>query len=98
MGGACIGVAGAGAFGTYLDRLCLTAHGRSRSIWSLPDWYWPSGGRAPLGYHGGPRRWSRDGDRVLLRTVGRGQEFVLDAEQYPEVIPWARAFVTAPGS
>ena len=33
---------------------------------------------------------------MLLRTVGQGQEFVLDAEQYPGVIPWVRAFVTKP--
>jgi hypothetical protein len=59
VGGACTGVAGAGVFGTYHDRLCLTAHGRSRSIWSLPGWFLPSGGRTPLGYHEDLRRWSQ---------------------------------------
>ena len=94
VGGACKGVSGAGVFGTYHDGLCLTAHGRTRSIWSLPGWFYPSDDRVPLGYHGDLRRWSRDGDRALLQTVGRGQEFVLDAGQYPEAIWWARSLVT----
>jgi hypothetical protein len=95
LGGAHTGVAGAGVFGKYDDRLCLTATGKSRSIWSLPGWFFPADGKAPLGYHGDPRRWSRDGDRVLLQTVGRGQEFVLDSGVYPEVVGWAQALVTA---
>ena len=94
VGGACKGVSGAGVFGTYHDGLCLTAHGRTRSIWSLPGWLYPSDDRVPLGYHGDLRRWSRDGDRALLQTVGRGQEFVLDAGQYPEAVWWARSLVT----
>ena len=94
VGGASKGIPGAGVFGTYHDGLCLTASGKTRSIWSLPGWFLPSEGRAPLGYHGDLSRWSRDGDRVLLQTVGRGQEFVLHAEQYPEVIPWVKALVT----
>jgi hypothetical protein len=83
VGGACKGVAGAGAFGRYDDRLRLTAPGRSRSVWSLPGWFYPSTDRVPLGYHEDLRRWSRVGDRAVLRTVARGQEFVLDVEQYP---------------
>jgi hypothetical protein len=93
VGGASRGVSGAGVFGTYHDGLCLTAPGRTRSIWSLPDWFHPSGDRTALGYHGDLRRWTRAGDRALLQTVGRGQEFVLDAGQYPEAVEWARALV-----
>jgi hypothetical protein len=29
-----------------------------------------------------------DGDSVYLRTVGRGQEFVLDCDHYPESEGW----------
>lgn len=97
VGGACPGVPGAGVFGHYDDRLRLTAPGRSRSVWSLPDWFRPSGDRVALGYHGVLCRWSRDGDRVLLQTVGRGQEFVLDVAQYPEAIGWATGLVTTSG-
>lgn len=95
VGGANTGVGGAGVFRTYHDGLCLTAHGRTRSIWSLPGWFHPSDGRAPLGYHGDMRRWARDGESALLRTVGRGQEFVLHADQHPEAIRWARGLVVS---
>ena len=35
-------------------------------------------------------RWHRDKKGVLLRTVGRGQEFVLDCDYYPEVLNWIK--------
>jgi hypothetical protein len=31
-------------------------------------------------------RWQKDREGMLLRTVGRGQEFVLDATDYPGVL------------
>lgn len=80
---------GAGTFASYDDRLRLTAPGRSRSVWSLPSWFAPTPPRPPLGYHGAPDRWQADGDRLRLQSVGRGQEFVLDTEWYPEALPWA---------
>jgi len=33
-------------------------------------------------------RWRKDGDAVVLRSVARGQEFVLDCDCYPEVLAW----------
>jgi len=30
---------------------------------------------------------------VLLSSVGRGQEFVLDSSDYPEVLPWAASLL-----
>lgn len=79
---------GAGVFSQYDDRLRLTKPGRSRSLWSLPAWFAPQTSRRALGYHSDTSRWQRDGDRVDLQTVGRGQEFVLDTRSYPEAIPW----------
>ena len=76
-------IPGAGTFGTYDDHLRLTAPGQSRSVWSLPAWFAPSPPRPPLGYHSAPERWHVEGDRVHLRSVGRGQEFVLDTDWYP---------------
>lgn len=76
------------------DRLVLTAEtidgarNRRRSWWRLPDCFSPRSSVPPLSHHGDPRRWSRDGDSVILRTVGRGQEFVLDCDHYPEAIVW----------
>lgn len=90
LGGTPLGLPGAGVFRSYHDRLRLTKAGATRSVWSLPGWFEPKPGRRALGYHTEPSRWSRDGDRVALQTVARGQEFVLDAADYPEAVDWVR--------
>lgn len=78
----------AGKFRRFHEGLQLTAPDRGRSIWSLPGWFHPGETGAPLGYHADRERWAGDGDRTLLRTVARGQEFVLDAQHYPEAANW----------
>jgi len=83
------GIAGGGAFDRYGDDLRLTASGCSRSRWRLPGWFFPLDGRTPLTYHRRMSRWTASGEEVLLRSAPRGQEFVLDAGQYPEAIEWA---------
>ncbi len=83
-----LGLAGAGHFTRYDDRLRLTKEGSNRSLWSLPGWLAPGGSRPPLGYHCDLSRWRPDGDRVDLQSAARGQEFVLDTTWYPEAIPW----------
>lgn len=85
--GTTIRCSGAGRFQSYTNELCLTAPGRSRSVWRLPHWWYP---RVPscLSYHSDLRRWERHEDGVLLRCVGRGQEFVLDCEHCPEALGW----------
>ncbi len=94
LGGMEVGASGAGVFRIYRDNLRLTAPGKSRGRWSLPRWFLPTENRRPLGYHADPDRWSADGDQVLLRTVGRGQEFVLDMKEYPEAAEWVRELHT----
>jgi hypothetical protein len=79
---------GAGLFRNYSPDLQLTAPGASTSEWLLPSWFEPVEGRPPLTYHGDPIRWRRDGRWTRLRTVGRGQEFVLDVAAYPEAQRW----------
>jgi len=64
-----------------------------RSVWNRPGWLEPKPGRRALGYHTEPSRWSREGDRVDLQAVGRGQEFVLDVREYPEAFDWVRQLV-----
>jgi len=89
-----VGAPGAGVFGHYEDHLCLTAPGRRRGFWSLPGWFYPiDEGRTPLGYHRNPDLWSREGDNAQLKTMARGQEFVLDADEYPEVGAWVRGLL-----
>lgn len=79
---------GAGVFPCYSPDLRLTAPGRSRSVWQLPACFEPRPGAPSLSFHGSAKRWSREGDRVLLRSAGRGQEFVLDCDHYPGVFDW----------
>ena len=59
----------------------------------LPAWFHPRDGRSPLSLHSNPSRWSRHGQHVHLQTVGRGQEVVLAAGEYPEAVPWARNLI-----
>ena len=81
-------LAGAGVFDRFRPELQLTASPEKRlSLWSLPAWFAP-GRRKPLTYHSRRERWSPKGDRILLQTVGRGQEFVLDLDEYPEALAW----------
>lgn len=84
-----IDLPGAGLFRQYHPELCLTAPGSSRRTeWHLPRWLYPGENKPPLSYHSRMTRWSLNGDQTLLRSVGRGQEFVLDTQYYPELIEW----------
>jgi len=79
---------GAGVFQRFSTGLCLTDPRHTRSIWRLPKWFYPQDRDSQLSYHSDLNRWTPDGDEVLLHSVGRGQEFVLDCEDYPEAIQW----------
>jgi hypothetical protein len=79
---------GGGVFTRAGDALRLTCPGSLRSTWQLPGWFYSADKAPTLSYHTNPRRWSTHGDRTLLSTVGRGQEFVLDCEDYPEAVDW----------
>jgi hypothetical protein len=84
---------GGGVFRRYADNLRLTAPDASRSVWHLPAWFHPQGRTSALSYHANPDRWRVSGQTVQVRTVGRGQEFVLDCDHYPETLDWlARLF------
>jgi hypothetical protein len=84
---------GAGIFPCFHPDLCLTAPGSLRSIWRLPAWMYPAAGRSGLSYHRNLQRWTAGPDHVLLQTVGRGQEFVLDCDGYPEALDWLAAIL-----
>jgi hypothetical protein len=79
---------GAAIFRRFSNRLQLTKEQYNRSVWELPDWFFPSNGHYPLTNHSNLDRWQREKDKVILSTVGRGQEFVLDTTIYPEAIAW----------
>jgi len=79
---------GAGVFQKFDPALCLTSLGMSRSVWRLPSWFYPGEGKSGLSYHTKSTRFRLAEDHVLLKSVGRGQEFVFDCEEYPEAVHW----------
>ena len=99
IGGSPTDKPGAGVFKEYHRDLCLTElkidPGKTkRSFWRLPKWFDPSNRRSCLSCHGNPARWHPEDDFVRLRTVPRGQEFVLNSEDYPEAVHWLLGLVS----
>jgi hypothetical protein len=84
-------ISGAGVFLHCRQRLMLTAPAASSpSRWELPKWFCPRDGKCPLTYHSDPSRWQRTKSGTRLDVVARGQEFILDTEEFPEAIEWLR--------
>ena len=80
---------GAGIFPRFVSELQLTAPDSERvSCWLLKKWFHPHERKSVLTYHKNPSRWGSDPRGTILSTVGRGQEFVLDCEHYPEAVDW----------
>lgn len=91
-------VPGGGTFTWFRRALRLTQPEGPRSHWALPKWFYPSDGKPPLSYHRNLARWSIKEDHAILRSVVRGQEFVLDTSHYPEAFQWvASLFKTQKG-
>ncbi len=86
-------VAGGGVFPRWSPELQLTAEGSNRSVWKLPCWMNPIAGRPALTYHSSAARWQPTGEAVLLKTVAKGQEFVLHTEFYPEALAWLKSLL-----
>lgn len=81
---------GIGGAGTFRRPLTLSAPGSRPSEWLLPASLHPSMcGTAPT-YHSTASRWQLDGESTWLQTVGRGQEFVVNAAPWND---WARRIV-----
>ncbi len=93
MKGLNIEIPGAGIFERYSESLMLTWPGKSRSMWRMPQWFFPRNGCFPLTYHVDRSRYRRLNAHVLLQTVAKGQEFILDTKDYPEAIGWARGLI-----
>ena len=92
-------IAGWGVFPKFDRRLVLTdPNGAGVSNWQLPRWFYPDGNKPPLTYHPDRKRWRRDANNAYLRSVGRGQEFVLDLAHYLEAIGWLSGLVSDIGS
>lgn len=80
---------GAGVFPHFSPEQQLTVPGAAKvSQWRLPAWCYPQGDRTPLTYHANRQRWRKGAGHTELAAAARGQEFILDGEEYPEAIPW----------
>ena len=88
------GLPGAGVFTHYCPERQLTAQdGDSVTVWELPRWCYPRRKHIPFTYHSDRTRWQRQKHRTLLRSVARGQEFIMDAKVYPEAIAWVQDMI-----
>jgi hypothetical protein len=81
-------IPGGGAFEKFNKSLQLTAPGCSRSVWKLPRCMYPEQDKTPLSYHVDMKRWQKQDDHVILKSVAKGQEFVLDCSEYPGSYDW----------
>lgn len=80
---------GAKVFDNYLEKLRLSTIDKTKSIWKLPKWFYPfDDNRPPLTFHPDKNRWALFDTHSELKTVGKGQEFVLDTNFYPEWEEW----------
>jgi hypothetical protein len=87
---------GAGVFGRFAKKLRLTAADSTKpSLWELPAWFYPEEGKHSLTYHSDLARWQRTKSNTRLRSAGRGQEFILDAEEYPEATDWLKSLLVS---
>ena len=92
------GMAGWGVFPKFEQRLVLTdPNGAGVSEWRLPLWFYTDGSEPTLTYHPDRKRWRRDDHHAYLRSVGRGQEFVLNLTHHPEAAAWLANLVGNPG-
>lgn len=86
-------IPGAGLFPAFTPQLLLTEPMCSRpGRWLLPKWFHPNRRASVLSYHGNPVRWHSSKTGVMLDSASRGQEFVLDCDDYPEALKWLREF------
>lgn len=88
------GPKGGAVFPTFASSRCLTEpDSPRRSVWHLPPDFVP-GARTPLTYHRRESRWTSTCDGCRLQSVAKGQEFVLDLDEYPGVRRWADAIIS----
>jgi hypothetical protein len=75
------GVPSFGTFDKLDERLVLTKKDSDkRSVWELPNCFSCNN----FTYHKNQARWEKENDKVILNSVGRGQEFVVKTN--PEIL------------
>lgn len=93
------GVNGGGVFDRISESRTLTCPGQEhRSIWRLPSFFYPDNYKRQLTYHRDIRRWAPVDSKqntTILRSVGKGQEFVTSWDQTPDEINWLKRVFSA---
>jgi Nucleotide modification associated domain 3 len=74
----------AGVFRTEAESIVLTQAGGGRSRWLLDEAFESLFLRGGLTYHGNKDRWKKTGNKIALKSVARGQEFVFDGDQHAD--------------
>lgn len=90
--------AGGGRFHHFTNALQLTRPGASRSYWTLPGCFMPASSETALTYHTDLARWEAAGDRIHLRSVAKGQEFILDCGRHPGSEEWVAGIIARHGT
>lgn len=89
------GCSGGGVFLQLTPSLQLTAvASKTRSVWSLPSWFYPTEGLSKLSYHSDLSRWTDEGDRCQVKTVAKGQEFVLGLSGRKQSADWLNQLIS----
>jgi Nucleotide modification associated domain 3 len=86
------GLPGAGVFTEFRPQLRLSRPGSNPSVWGLPMALHPDQTGVPLTGQR-PDAWSIEGERAVLRSAGRGQEFVVGTHDGTRA--WIRSLLTA---
>jgi len=85
---------GSGVFHQLEEQLMLTdPDARLPTRWRLPAGFFPGPGRPALSYHLNEDRWRLQPPWCYLTSAARGQEFVLDLDAYPDVLPWIASLI-----
>lgn len=91
-------VDGGGVFNRISESRTLTCPGQNlRSVWRLPSFFHPGNFNRQLTYHQNIKRWTpvcSSQNTTTLRTVGRGQEFVMPCNQTTDEIDWLKEIFT----
>lgn len=92
------GLPGAGAFDFWQTHLQLTAPNMPKSRWKLPNWFGPESAMpGKLSYHKDPKRWENQTDgSVILSSVAKGQEFVMDLPDHAQALEWIKKITSTP--
>jgi hypothetical protein len=92
-----------GVFESFSESLQLTMskspsspESPSLTTWKLPLWMYPENGKTPLTYHPDMGRWKILENYVQLNAVAKGQEFILNCDEYPEAIDWLNNLIQVP--